>query len=821
MKPSPFLSSVLILVIAPALLAADYSNLPLGPTIHVNQSVVNGDTFEYVVSTENGGAVRTESGTTTIKDSSFTSVSSEKLGGAVYVADSANLLLQGNVLFSGNIQEAVEKNGAYTGTFNDVYLGVGAKMTVDNEAGTKVSLGSGVASKDSSASIIKKGKGVLELGAGADNSFYTGSVLVEGGSLHVNSDMTLQSLTVNSSVTATIGGCVVGAGSEGVNAISLEANDKTAFLSGVSLTATKLASVGKTPAVIHDAKVTVDSVGKNVSLSSLSLQNSTVNIYSNATLSSMSLDADSAFSVSGATATLGGSNTLTLAALESKQLDGITMAKDAALTVDFTDALWKSFKQNTASYTVTLTGLSVENNGVSFLVAERENAAAMEVTKWQDTAGGVVLTLGFIKGPEPAGANLTWLNAKKTVWQVGAGGWKLPSGTPADFANKDNVTIADGTVTISGPVAPGEVTISPTKSLTLKSDKKNPGSISGEASVTITGGAKAKVTMNEANSYKGGTTIKGATVTAKGNTSFGTGEITLSGGTLNLGSKVIENAITLSGSATIKSGKKYAGTFTMSGGELMKGSQLNLIKDATLSGGLINGTLSGTGELNVKGLVTLGDKAKLAANKLNITEDGTLKASAKGLAMNGKTSVVTVSGGDIVSAGKITAASLTAKDGASIRLENKTKAQSIALSGKGMTSALTGSTLYANGSMKVAGNLTLNHSTLTLVDVAKNKPMALNVSGNLSVGSDSSLTLSGALSAANLTLDNCTLNMTGAKLQTIKVKQALTFNSNIDLNLGFAVTQKDVDKGKAFKIFTFKSVKMSTSDLHELLGISD
>ncbi|MBQ4613616.1 MAG: autotransporter-associated beta strand repeat-containing protein, partial [Akkermansia sp.] len=458
------------------------------------------------------------------------------------------------------------------------------------------------------------------------------------------------------------------------------------------------------------------------------------------------------------------------------------------------------------------------------------------------------------------GSNITWCGDKKDVWKVGSAGWVNAAGKETRFSNGDAVSIGDGNVTIVSKVAPGMVTLSPTKALTLKSN--NSGAITGNAHVLIDAGAKAKITMNDGNTYRGGTTIKNGIVNAKGAASFGRGDIELSGGTLNLSGKTISNAITLSGSATIKSGKKYAGTFTMSGGELMKGSQLNLIKDATLSGGLINGALSGTGTVKVTGAVTLGDKAKLTVDKLNITENGTLTASAKGLAMNAKTSAITISGGKLISAGKLTANSLTMKGGelsmlnakpqamsfkgdvnlsdaeldfsgkltatkltaknTDIYLTNKNAAQSIALSGKGMTSALTDSTLYANGSMKVAGNLALNNSTLTLVDVAKNKPMALNVTGNLSVvGSGSSLTLSGALSAANLTLGDCTLNMTGTKLQAIKVKQALTFNSNIDLNLGFAVTQKDVDKGKAFKIFTFKSVKMSTSDLHELLGISD
>ena len=45
-------------MLTPAVYAESYSNLPLGPTIYVNPAEVTGDTFQEIVSTENGGAVR-------------------------------------------------------------------------------------------------------------------------------------------------------------------------------------------------------------------------------------------------------------------------------------------------------------------------------------------------------------------------------------------------------------------------------------------------------------------------------------------------------------------------------------------------------------------------------------------------------------------------------------------------------------------------------------------------------------------------------------------------------------------------------------------
>ena len=127
--------------------------------------------------------------------------------------------------------------------------------------------------------------------------------------------------------------------------------------------------------------------------------------------------------------------------------------------------------------------------------------------------------------------------------------------------------------------------------------------------------------------------------------------------------------------------------------------------------------------------------------------------------------------------------------------------------------------------MSVAGNLELNNSNVYLRDYSgKNKAKGLTVKGDLTLDSTSSLVLSGALSAKNLTLGSgSALTLTASKPGTVKVGGALTLEGAVSLDLGFSVSEKDFNKKKAFKIFSFKTMGGNLtldSDLNELFGIS-
>ena len=385
---------------------------------------------------------------------------------------------------------------------------------------------------------------------------------------------------------------------------------------------------------------------------------------------------------------------------------------------------------------------------------------------------------------------ITWLGAKNTVWQHGKAGWmNATTGYDAVYENGAEVIFTQsGAVTIAGAVAPGSIIVAGDKAIAFKSDKANPGRIVGETFLIKRG--NGQLTLNDGNSYTGGTFIEAGTVVAGGAASFGSGAITISGGTLDLKGKAVLNDIALIGAATIKNGKTFGGELVLDG-ELLKGSTLNIAEKAEIKSGLINGTLSGVGTVTVSGEVSLGTTGKLTTNGLQI--DGSLAVSSKGLAMNSKTSAITVhEGGSLISDGVINAYSMEINGGtvdiAPIKVSSVSLTDSLHLNNAAM--------MNLNGKLSAKGSVTIE--------------------------GDSKLILSGALSAKNLTLGCGDIYMTSTKLQTIKVSNELTLNGGTDLNFGFSVTQKDVDKDKAFKILTFKvlDTAIEPEDLYNLLGLS-
>ena len=433
-------------------------------------------------------------------------------------------------------------------------------------------------------------------------------------------------------------------------------------------------------------------------------------------------------------------------------------------------------------------------------------------------------------------AVLYW-NASKGTWAEGAiSAWGQEDGSAADsgFCAGDFVIInRSATLTIEGEVAPSAVLVEADKSVTFKTSyNKKTGEFSGSltGSAVLTKRGKGTLTLNDGNEYTGGTFIEAGTVKAAGVASFGSGAITLSGGAVDLASKEVANDIVLEGSAAVKGGKKYAGVFTMNGGELLKGSVVNVAEVATLKSGMLNGSLSGEGTVVVSGEVMLGTTGKITANALDV--QGSLSVSSKGLAMNSKASAITLNGGTLSSEGKISAFSMNmtggtldvtnakpmgitlndafvATDGADIDLYGaltanqltlagvdftlamdeadiapkvQPKAQSITLKGKGLLNTISDSELDIAGKVSVTGDLALADSTLSLHDVAgaaKPKAQGLTVKGALAV-EDSALSTTGSVSAAALTA-------TGSVI-SIAAQEGLAAQS-------LKLTRKDVTKG--------------------------
>ena len=468
---------------------------------------------------------------------------------------------------------------------------------------------------------------------------------------------------------------------------------------------------------------------------------------------------------------------------------------------------------------VTVCGYSVIDMEDTVQLADfGSNVAGVNINSFVNTGYG---TLSYDEAQNTLSLTLTnknvWVGGKGSTWIQGTNvGWEdgktFACGNRAVFNTK-------GSISITGAVEAASVLVDIEKSLTFKTayDKKvgvYSGYIMGSGCLVKRG--KGTLTMNDGNTYSGGTFIEAGTVKTKGITSFGTGAITLQGGTLDLASKAVGNDIVLEGAAAIKSGKKFTGDFTMSQGELLKGSVLNIAETATLQSGSINGTLSGVGTVEVKDEVALGTTGKITTDTLDI--DGTLKLSTKGMSMNTKVSAISVNkGATLVSEGALKAYDMEINGGAVSFLT--AKATSVMLTHD--LNMSNGATMALAGKMTV-GNMHLNNAHIMMYDPSgKDKAMSLTTKGNLTLGIGAALTLNGKLTAKNLTIDGGNITLTSTKLQTITVKDTLTLNADFSLTLQDGL---NIKKDKKYKLITFKTLEgfdTESGSLYEALGLSD
>ena len=448
---------------------------------------------------------------------------------------------------------------------------------------------------------------------------------------------------------------------------------------------------------------------------------------------------------------------------------------------------------------------------------------------------------------------LTWIGGKKAVWSTdGTIGWA----DGAIYEDGDSVLFnKKGTVSIRGYVAPCSIVVDATKSLTFKTkyNKKTAsysGCITGNTALIKRG--TGTLTLNADNDFSGGIEMEAGTLKAKNANSFGTGLITLSGGNLYLSNKAVDNAITLCGSAGIRKGKKYTGSFTLESGELLKGSILNIRGTSSLLSGCINGTLLGSGEVLVTGDVVVGKTGKIQTDKLIIT--GLLSADSRGLEMNKNKSSIEINQAELVSAGTLTACSMNLQNSTATLCGSK----GAALTLKGALNLMNKSTLQLNGNLSAesllmqnsllflkseklrkikfshAGllqdsdiyananvqftNLGLTNSQLYLYDASvKKKSANLTCKGMLNMDSGAAITLSGKLYAYNLQVNSgsqASLSFTSDKFYTIKVKNNLTLYGKLDLNLCC-----NLQPGKKVKLFTFKKFYPGQGDLLSVLGL--
>jgi len=170
---------------------------------------------------------------------------------------------------------------------------------------------------------------------------------------------------------------------------------------------------------------------------------------------------------------------------------------------------------------------------------------------------------------------------------LGTGGVTVSGGTLnlAGFSLANTITLSGGT--ISGTQLDGA-------KLVLQGGEVAGNIVTGAVSKTGAG----SVTLSGSNTYAGGTTISAGTLFAGNSTALGSGAVTVAGGTLNLGSSVLANTITLSSGS-------------------LAGSQLNGDR-LVLQGGQVTGKISG-GTLSIAGGGTVTLNALTFSGDANVS----------------------------------------------------------------------------------------------------------------------------------------------------------------------------------------------------------
>jgi autotransporter-associated beta strand protein len=165
--------------------------------------------------------------------------------------------------------------------------------------------------------------------------------------------------------------------------------------------------------------------------------------------------------------------------------------------------------------------------------------------------------------PGASAAALIWSGTVNGTWDTVTTNW-LDGSSSAAFADGNAVIFDDSasantTISLSGNHSPSEVVFNNAS----KNYSIGGSAIAGNGQLIKQG--SGSLTLNGANSYTGGTTFNGGTVTIGNASAFGTGLVTLNGGTLNNSANIgMANGILVSGNGgTVQLGS--ANNFTLTG----------------------------------------------------------------------------------------------------------------------------------------------------------------------------------------------------------------------------------------------------------------
>ncbi|MFO1530308.1 MAG: autotransporter-associated beta strand repeat-containing protein [Kiritimatiellia bacterium] len=165
------------------------------------------------------------------------------------------------------------------------------------------------------------------------------------------------------------------------------------------------------------------------------------------------------------------------------------------------------------------------------------------------TGSTVAQTVGVaVSGHLPKA--LIWVGSPAT-WDIASTAGFRDGASASVFQPGDQVTFDQtgaGGVTLAGVLAPSSMVVDAAKDY----DFGGAGSLGGAMSLTKSG--VGKLTLNTANSFTGGTTVTGGTLTLGNATAAGTGMISLKDATLDIGALNVPNTLNLTGGCTLTGG---------------------------------------------------------------------------------------------------------------------------------------------------------------------------------------------------------------------------------------------------------------------------
>ncbi len=375
-------------------------------------------------------------------------------------------------------------------------------------------------------------------------------------------------------------------------------------------------------------------------------------------------------------------------------------------------------------YTDTRNENTISKNGSGLLLTVVEKAATLH---WN------------------AGATGKWEQRGDTEWDVSH--MEDPSSVDPIFYNRDKVVFdKGGTVEIVGEVKPASITVTGSEEVSLSGSGSIGGSTGLEKQDSCT------LNMNANNTYTGGTAIREGTVNAGGAGSFGTGNIQLHGGHVNMGNFAVKNNVVATGGKF--SGTAYNGTITVQG-DLAVGDDTTAKQIDLVAGSIKEGSLKDT-NIAVKGNSAI--ESALKGNTNLTVESGEIVLSGD----NSSTGTTTVNGGTLsyakekafgsgdiyLNGGRIQATEIPA-----LILTGK---QALHFRGGSITGNVnTGNStsLVLDNDARIEGNLKLNGGTIYFNGKGNtNTPMArgmmvssngctLSVSGSLTLSADTVINL--------------------------------------------------------------------------------